>query len=253
MPLATVGCLLIALCYNPLCPVTIFDLVEGGPGMDIGRAFSYVFEDEDWVVKVLIGAVLVLTGIGFIPVIGYGLEVARRVVRGDPQPLPAWDDWGTKIVEGLVSMVISFVWSLPGIILSSCIAIILVPVSNRGGQVSALAVVASVCVGLLVFLYSLLMALVLPAAMTHYAVTGEFGAAFRFGEVIGLVRNNLGAYLMVLVVTILGGFIGSLGTIACAIGVVFTSFYSVLVTYHAYGQAYRVAVGNVNSELPSVS
>lgn len=221
--------------------------------MDIGRAFSFVFEDEDWVVKVLIGAVLVLTGIGFIPVIGYGLEVARRVVRGDPQPLPAWDDWGAKIVEGLVSMVISFVWSLPGIILSGCIAIILVPATDQYGQVSAWGVLASVCVGLLVFLYSLLLMLVLPAALTHYAVTGEFGAAFRFGEVVGMVRSNLGAYLMVVVITILAGFIGSLGTIACGIGLVFTSFYSTLITYYAYGQAYRVAVGNVNSELPSVS
>ena len=80
--------------------------------MDIGKAFTFVFEDEDWIVKVLIGAVLALTGIGFIPIIGYGMEVARRVVRGDPQPLPAWDDWGTKIVEGLLSSVITFVWSL---------------------------------------------------------------------------------------------------------------------------------------------
>jgi hypothetical protein len=253
MALCAAGCLLIALCYNPLRPMMIFDLGEGGPDMDIGRAFSYVFEDEDWVVKVLIGGVLVLTGIGFIPVVGYGLEVARRVVRGDPQPLPPWDDWGTKIIEGLVSWVISFIWSLPGVILSGCIAIILVPATDRGGQVSALGVFASVCVGLAVFLYTLLMTLVLPAALTHYAVTGDFGAAFRFGEVIGMVRNNLGAYLMVVVITILGGLIGSLGSIACIIGVVFTSFYSVLIMYYAYGQAYRVAVGNVNSELPSVS
>jgi hypothetical protein len=221
--------------------------------MDIGRAFSFVFEDEDWVVKVLIGAVLVLTGIGFIPVIGYGLEVARRVVRGDPQPLPAWDDWGAKIVEGLVSWVISFIWSLPGVILAGCIAIILVPTTDQYGRVSAWGVLASVCVGLLVLLYSLFLMLVLPAAITHYAVTGEFGAAFRFGEVIGMVRNNLGAYLMVLVITILAGLIGSLGTVACAIGVFFTSFYSTLVMYYAYGQAYRVAVGNVSGELPSVS
>jgi hypothetical protein len=252
MALCAVGCLLIALCYNPRCPAAVFDLEEGRVDMDIGRAFSYVFEDEDWVVKVLIGAVLVLTGIGFIPVVGYGLEVARRVVRGDPQPLPEWDDWGTKIIEGLVSWVITFVWSLPGIILSACIGIIFVPASGRGTQVSALGVFASTCVGLIVILYGLLMMWVLPAAVTRYAVTGEFGAAFRFGEVIGMVRNNLGAYLMVWVITLLAGIVGSLGLAACLIGAIFTSFYAVLVTYYAYGQAYRVAIGNVNSELPAV-
>jgi hypothetical protein len=220
--------------------------------MDVGKAFSFVFEDEDWVVKVLIGAVLALTGIGFIPIMGYGLEVARRVVRGDPQPLPPWDDWGTKIVEGLLSSAISFIWSLPGILLASCIAIIFVPVSNQGpGQGETLTILISICIGLLVFLYSLVLMLVLPAALTHYAVTGEFGAAFRFGEVIGMVRNNLGAYLMVLVVTILGSIISSLGSIALGCGLFFTAFYAVLITYHAYGQAYRVAVGNVASELPA--
>lgn len=220
--------------------------------MDIGKAFSYVFEDEDWIVKVLIGAVLALTGIGFIPIMGYGLEVARRVVRRDPQPLPPWDDWGTKIVEGLLSSVISFVWSLPGIILASCIALVFVPVSNRGpSQGETLTIVVSMCIGLLVFLYSLLLMLVLPAALTHYAVTREFGAAFRFGEVIGMVRNNLGAFLMVLVVTILASIISSLGSVALGCGLFFTAFYAVLITYHAYGQAYRVAVGNVESELPA--
>jgi hypothetical protein len=220
--------------------------------MDFGRSLSFVFEDEDWVVKVLIGAVLALTGIGFIPIMGYALEVARRVARGDLEPLPDWDDWGTKIIEGLLSLVISFVWSLPGILLASCVAIVLIPVSDSGsGQGEALAALVMTCVGLLVMLYSLVLALVLPAALTHYAVTGDFGAAFRVGEILGMVRNNLGAYLMVLVVTFVAGIIGSLGSVVCVIGVFFTSFYSTLIMYHAYGQAYRVAVGNIEGDLPA--
>ena len=221
--------------------------------MDIGKAFSFVFEDEDWIVKVLIGAVLALTGIGFIPIIGYGMEVARRVVRGDLRPLPAWDDWGTKIVEGFLTLVITFVWSLPGIILGGCVVLILMPVSNRGpGQGEAITVLVMTCYGLSVLLYSLLLALVLPAALAHYAVTREFGAAFRLGEVIGLVRNNLGAYLMVLLVTILASIVSSLGSIALGCGVFFTAFYATVVMYHAYGQAYRVAVGHVESTPPSL-
>lgn len=219
--------------------------------MDIGRTLGFVFEDEDWIVKVLIGAVLALTGIGFIPIVGYGLEVARRVVRGDPRPLPEWDDWGTKIVEGLLSGVIGFVWALPAIVLSSCIGLILVPVTDQGGDANALVVLGFTCVGLLVFVYSLLLGLVLPAAVTHYAVTGEFGAAFRFGEVIGIVRNNLGTYFMVLLVTLLASIISGLGSVALGCGLFFTTFYSILITYHAYGQAYRVAMGNVESELPA--
>mgnify|MGYP000452871902 CR=1 FL=1 len=47
--------------------------------MDIGSSFSYMFKDEDWIKKILIGAVLVLTGIGGIAVSGWMLEIIRRV------------------------------------------------------------------------------------------------------------------------------------------------------------------------------
>ena len=85
--------------------------------MDLGRAVGFVFEDEDWLKKVLIGGVLMLIPIfGQLLTIGYGLEIARRVVKGHPQPLPEWDEWGTKIIEGFMNGVIGFVWALPIIV-----------------------------------------------------------------------------------------------------------------------------------------
>jgi hypothetical protein len=63
-----------------------------------------------------------------------------------------------------------------------------------------------------------------------------------------MVRDNVGVYLMVLLVTFLAQIVGSLGSIALGCGALFTSFYAVLVMYHAYGQAYRVAAGNVDSQ-----
>ncbi len=217
--------------------------------MDIGQAFGFVFQDEDWLKKVLIGAVLALTGIGFIPIIGYGMEVARRVAKGHPQPLPEWDDWGRKIIEGFMSGIVVFVWSLPVVLMGACAGIIAIPLSDTGGDAGGFLFAGlMLCVGLFILLYSLILGLVLPAALTNYAVTGEFGAALRFGEVFGMIRSNLGVYLMVLLVTVLAQFVASLGSIAVGCGVLFTSFYSVLVMYHAYGQAYRVAAGNVDSQ-----
>lgn len=218
--------------------------------MDIGRAVMFVFEDEDWLKKVAIGGVLMLVPIfGQLLAIGYGMEIARRVVKGDPQPLPEWDDWGAKAMEGFMSMVIGFVWALPIILVAGCIGILSVPLAESGDEGGILFMILSLCVGLIVLVYSLLMAFVAPAAITHYAVTGEFGAAFRFGEIFGMVRKNVGAYLMALLVTIIiAPFISSIGSIALGCGALFTSFFSILIMYHAYGQAYRTAVGNVESE-----
>ena len=222
--------------------------------MDIGSAFSFVFDDEDWLKKVLIGAVLALTGIGFIPIIGYGLEITRRVAQGHPQPLPDWDDWGKKIIEGLLNGIITFIWALPIVLMSACISIGSTVAANNidsdaGGIVM---VVLSICVGLVMLIYGIALALFLPAAMAKYAVSGEFGAAFRVGEIVGMVRNNLGTYLMVLLIYIVAQIISSLGSIALGCGVFFTSFYAVLITYHAYGQAYRVAAGDVAGSEPDV-
>ncbi len=220
--------------------------------MDLGRAVGFAFEDQDWLKKVLIGGVLMLIPIfGQLLAVGYGLEIARRVVKGHPQPLPEWDEWGTKIIEGFMSGVIGFVWALPIIVVASCFGFLLIPLTESGGdEVGILFIVLSLCIGLIVLIYSLALALVMPAAVMNYAVTGELGAAFRFGEIFGMVRGNLGAYLMVLVVTaIVTPLISAVGSIALGCGAFFTSFYAMLVMYHAYGQAYRTAAGNVEGEV----
>jgi hypothetical protein len=60
--------------------------------------------------------------------------------------------------------------------------------------------------------------------------------AFKFSEVVAGARGNLGAWLMVLLVVILAGFVGGLGAIACGVGVLFTSFYAQCVIGHSLGQ-----------------
>lgn len=215
--------------------------------MDLGRAVGFVFEDQDWLKKVLIGGVLMLIPIfGQLLAVGYGLEIARRVVKGDPQPLPEWDEWGTKLVEGLMSSVIGFVWGLPLIIVISCFSLLIVPLSESGDQAGVLTTLLSVCIGLVALVYGLALAFITPAAVMNYVVTGEVGAAFRFGEIFGMVKANPGAFLMVLLVSVIvTPLIGLVGSIALGCGALFTSFYGMLVMYHAYGQAYRTAAGNV--------
>jgi hypothetical protein len=217
--------------------------------MDIGRTITFVFDDEEWLKKVLIGGCLMLLPIvGQLMAMGYGLEIARRVVKGHPQPLPEWEEWGQIAMDGLMSMVISFVWGLPLALVSTCLAIPFVFISN-GDDGGAIFWILISCFSLLIILLALLVALVSPAAVVHYAVTGEFGKAFQFREIIAMVRQNLGAYLMVmLVVVVVVPIISSLGSILLGCGALFTTFFGFLVMHHAYGQAYRTAVGNVESE-----
>ena len=94
---------------------------------------------------------------------------------------------------------------------------------------------------LVVFLFSLALGFVLPAALGQFAATGQMGAAFRFSEVFALVRAAPMAFLLTLLGSVLASIVASLGIILCIIGVIFTSAWAATVTGHLYGQAYKTA------------
>jgi hypothetical protein len=220
--------------------------------MDIGKSFSFVFEDEAWITKLLIAAAILLLGIVFswmllIPMIialvllaGYGVEIIRRVMRGEIDGLPEWDDWGALFKDGLMVMIIGIVYALPIIILSICFSVpIGVAAENAEGVSAAFSLLLS-CVTLL---YAIVLSLVLPAATAFYAAEDDLGAAFRFGEVFRLVREHLSTYLITFLMSWVAGLIGSAGGIVCGIGWLLTLPYAYMVTGHLYGQAYVEATG----------
>ncbi|MFM8322437.1 MAG: DUF4013 domain-containing protein [Chloroflexota bacterium] len=223
--------------------------------MDFGKAFTYVFDDPDWLKKIgIAGAIalgsmllsIIIVGIaGFIVLAGWMLEIVRRVINRDPRPLPEWDDFGGYFSKGIKAFVVGLVYSLPLILVNVCIQIIPLivagggdPSSDAAGAMAGGIAALSICLGCFSFIYSLLMAAVLPAAMGQLAVTGEMGSAFRFGEIIAMVRGNLGAYVMVVLGTLVAQIVASLGIIACGIGFAFTTAYAMAVQGHLYGQAY---------------
>jgi hypothetical protein len=222
--------------------------------MDIGKAFTFVFDDEDWIVKILIAAAILLVGILLgilvIPAIvagallaGYSVEITRRVIQGDPQALPEWDNWGEMLADGIKVIVIGIVYALPIIVLSICLGI---PMGILAEDAEGLVSLLSVLLSCLNFLWAIVMSLLLPAAIAFYAAAGELSAAFRFGEVFAFVRDNLKTYLITFLMSWVASFVGGLGSIVCGVGVLVTSPYGWMVTGHLYGQAYLEAAGQTS-------
>jgi hypothetical protein len=223
--------------------------------MEFGKAFSYPFADSDWVKKIGIGALLLLIPLlGSMWISGWMLEITKRVIRQDPEPLADWDDFGGYLVRGFQVFIIGLVYALPIILLQACLQTVIFALgdsSTAGDEVTYAITAISVCVGCVVFLYAILLALMVPAALGNFADKEKFGAAFRFGEVWGLVRAAPGAYILAALGTMLAGFVGLLGLILCAIGVVLTTAYANSVIGHFYGQAYNAATAS--KQLESVS
>lgn len=215
--------------------------------MDFGKSFSYPFEDQDWLKKVGIAAIIILIPIlGMLVIAGWGFEITRRVIRQDPEPLPDWTEFGEMIGNGFKVVVIWLVYLLPVILLQVCVQIVAAMGMSNGNAANSETLMAGLsfvifCVSCLVIIYSLAMAFVVPAALGNMAAKNELSAAFRFGEVFGLVRAEPGAYGIVFAGSIAAGFIASLGTVACFIGVFFTAAYATTINAHLRGQAYLQA------------
>jgi hypothetical protein len=209
--------------------------------MDIGKAFSFVFEDEEWVSKVLIGGLIFLIPlIGQFAVIGYSLKVAQNVIQGNPRPLPTWSEFGDHLMRGLYAFVIQLVYALPAVILAGVFACTIISASaaasQRSEQAGAGIGLLGTCLIPLIVILGLVSALLSYPAIGRYLATNSLSEAFKFSEVIASVRANLAPWLMLLVVVILAGFVGSLGSIACGVGLLFTYFYAQCVIGYALGQ-----------------
>lgn len=184
------------------------------------RAFSFMFEDKNWVVKIFLGAIfnllsLVLVGIPFI--LGYVLELAKNSKEGRETPLPEWDKLGDKFVRGLVYLIIIIIYSIPGIILSfiPCVKYCLGP------------------------LYFLALLFILPYITVKYAQTGSFEDVFRFNEVIDFTKKNINNLIVVVLLTIALQIIATFGVLALVVGVFFTAFWADLAIYYLYGKVVK--------------
>ena len=89
--------------------------------MDIGRSFTFITEDEDWLRKVLIGGLISLIPIvGQLYMAGYVIQVIRNTIEGREVPLPeVTEDFGEKLLKGLMAMLIAVIYFIPVIIVAS--------------------------------------------------------------------------------------------------------------------------------------
>lgn len=228
--------------------------------MQIGKAFTYTFEDAKWFSKLLIGALISIVPFLNIAWGGYTCEIIRRVARQDPEPLAGWDDLGTKFMQGLILLIAGIIYSLPIIILSLfMIPLFAGAVATEGDMQTMLATAGTgigILLGCLISLYVLALTVFMPAVQINYARKVTFASCFEIGAIIRLATSNLGNYLLAwlayLVFAMLAGLVGGgiasiLGLIPCIgwiLAVLITAVITPLVGVvyaHLFGQVAAVA------------
>ena len=101
--------------------------------MDIGKSLTFVTEDEKWLEKLGIGALITAVPILNFAWSGFMVDLMRNVAAGEPKPLPDWSDLGDKFVKGLIITLAGLIYALPALLVG-CSVVWCVVCATNGGQ-----------------------------------------------------------------------------------------------------------------------
>ncbi|MFT3895951.1 MAG: DUF4013 domain-containing protein [Anaerolineales bacterium] len=243
--------------------------------MDIGKSFSFPFEDNQWVSKLGLGAVISMVPFLHFAWLGYIVELIRNVMNGAAQPLPNWDDIGKKFMDGLILTVAGLVYALP-MLLVICLPMgfMVIPAILSGnrdleGLSNAIASAGGVlftCLLCVFVIYALVLSVIYPAILIVFAREGTLASCFKFREVFDLISKNMTPFLTAWGVSVAAGFVinlvvgtvaGVLSIIPCLGWILAVVLPVVSVVYisascaHLFGQFGQSALGQAQSIVPS--
>ena len=167
--------------------------------MNFSRAFSYAFDDRDWLVKLLVGGIITLLAILLTPllvglalwalVLSYLVLLVRNVRAGVARPLPAWGNFGKMLRDGLPVLGAATLYNLPNLLLSACIAI-LTPTLNQSFTGAATSLGLACCVLPLTLIYNAIAWPMLALALARHGERREAAVLFDFAGLFTTARAN---------------------------------------------------------------
>ena len=241
--------------------------------MDAEKSFTFPFEDQEWISKLGLGAVISLVPILNFAWSGYLVDIIRNVMSNDPKPLPAWDDLDRKFKEGLILIGASLVYASP-ILIAFCLPLGILAASgllSANSDMQDISQTLTGAGGVLLFcllgiliLYGIVLSVLYPAILVMFSREGTFVSCFKLREALALISKNAGPFftawavglaaslgvgLLVGFVNMVVGFVPCLGWViglALSMG---SGVYATAVYAHLFGQFGRAAFSE-NPPLP---
>lgn len=192
-------------------------------------AFAWPARDPEWLTKLLIiGLTLLIPILGAINGLGWMLASLDRLRSGE-EKLAAANL--SHIGRGFPLFVVNLVYGLVIAIVAAAIYVPALLVASNQSHSSANPATISLAIGLslLAFSVATLGSLGLNFVMPSIVLAtdrGGISGGIHAGAVLLQARANIANTLIAGLMLIAAGFIGSLGVIACGIGVVFTTAYA---------------------------
>jgi len=179
--------------------------------IQIAEALVYLFRERGWGRKLTVLAVLLFVPILNFAVVGYELEVARRVAGRQQPILPEWEPVGDHFRRGTALALARYVYVLPAFLLAalafasgaSAFAVMGSSYESWGGPLLLVCGVSLVAL----FLVAWFAGAITPAVTVRHLRTPTFAACFNIPGIFRQIRRSPGAHLAVF-----------LGTMAASVG-----------------------------------
>ncbi len=211
--------------------------------MDLGRSFSYVFDDEEWVSKILLTAVISIIPILNLALYGWVVELMRNMLRGEEHPLPDWSNFEQKFSAGLHYLVGSLVYFLPVFVLMLPMMLFAF-MADSNSNLETIGILLSCVISVAVFAYAIVASAGLYMGMVRYALRPELASYLAIRQNLGLaLRHAATLATLVLFLALVSLILGVFGWIPC-IGWLAALALGTPVVSHLAGQAAIQIVGS---------
>lgn len=208
------------------------------------KALEFPVSGDTPIVSLLIGGVLSALGsflfLPLVPVQGYFVRVLAAGVADDPDP-PVFADWGQLTVDGLILLLIQFVYlAVPAVVVFLGLAVSGFGVFSRFGGTSTGSNIE--ILGWFIMLLGaglgLLALYLVPAAIANFAYRENARAAFAFGTITdaAFTPDYLLAMVLVALVTLVLG--GAAAVLSLVFVGVFLGFYVQVALYFMIGRGF---------------
>jgi hypothetical protein len=197
--------------------------------MHLQQALAFPFQDKDWFRKAgVIGIVAVLPVVGWLVAAGWGMDIARGVIRAEPTSLPELQ-FRRQLREGFEAAVAGLVYFAPLLMAIAFAALsVFLPPALPIGETPAgtLAGVLGAVAGVLLLASIVFLLLMLPPAIGVLAAGGRLADAFQWKVVFTIFRSAPAAYLVFWPAALVAWLAGWVGVVVCCIGLVISAPYA---------------------------
>jgi hypothetical protein len=218
--------------------------------MQIRRALTFPFQDDEWFTKVLRpAACLLIPLLGIFLAAGWALAVCRREIRKQTPALPGME-FRRNLNDGLAVWGIILICAMPLFLwlgLGGIIGSVLESAKVESGVFDliwwgiewaalGIAFAATVCA---------------IAAIGRLAEAGSFRETFRIRRIFSSIRSAPAAFALTALAWLGLGILAVSGVAVCCGGMFFTSAFAAAAAFHLAGQAYALAAaGRASPDSP---